>query len=245
MTPKELYIKGLFHPKLMNEEEADSIVGKISSIGERFGFVGNQGNDDRRKHKYDVWIALQVKKELTVSPPPSVPVLGRVMDLFAILDWAIETKANLMSHTFDSAFEAQKTWLASMPDKGSKRSLPLDNERIIYTCSNGYFLYILRPEDLEYEASEMGHCVGGSNFKAKISNNRSAILSLRDRKNKPHVTIEVALTDIGRGEWKGVVVQQQGKGNLAPNQKYHEALREFALFSCNALDDETAAFLTE
>lgn len=242
LTPREEHIKSIFFPKLLNEEQATEVVRRISSIGNRFGFVGNQGNDDRRKHKYDVWIANEVRREILQSSKTSV--LDNEGDIFLILDWAIETKPNLTSYSFDQALALQKEWVLKLQHQGVLRPPPIDTDRIIYKCSNNYFLYLLTPDDLAFEAKAMGHCVGGDHYKSKVLNHRALIISLRDEKNMPHVTIEIGITQSQNGKWEGSVIQQQGKANLDPNEKYHAALREFVLFSNNALTEKEVDFLT-
>ena len=242
LTAREEHIKSLFFPKLLNESQSLDIVKRISAIGNRFGFVGNQGNDDRRKHKYDVWIALQVRRELMSDPNSSSSILDND-DIFLVLDWAIETKPNLTAYSFEQAMSEQAKWLKRLSDQGVVRPPPLDLDRVIYKCSNNYFVYLLGPEDLAFEGKVMGHCVNGDHYKSKIKNKRSLIVSLRDERNMPHVTIEIGISKGANRMWVGSVVQQQGKSNLIPNEKYHAALREFILFSNNALTKEDDAFL--
>lgn len=244
LTPREQHIKSIFFPKLLNEERATELVKRISSIGNRFGFVGNQGNDDRRKHKYDVWIANEVRREMLQASGVKTSILDNEGDIFLILDWAIETKPNLTSYSFDQALTLQKEWLLKLQDQGVLRPPPIDTDRIIYKCSNNYFLYLLTSDDLAFEAKAMGHCVGGDHYKSKVLNRRSLIISLRDEKNMPHVTIEIGIAQSQNGKWEGSVIQQQGKANLDPNEKYHAALREFVLFSNNALTEKEVDFLT-
>jgi hypothetical protein len=50
------------------------------------------------------------------------------------------------------------------------------------------------------------------------------ILSIRDSKNEPHVTIEIDVPSKS-------VVQQQGKSNNEPVKKYKNFIKEFLLFS--------------
>jgi len=243
LTPREEHIKSIFFPKLLEEGPAIELVKRISSIGDRFGFVGNQGNDDRRKHKYDVWIANEVKRQMTSDPKPETSILDND-DIFLVLDWAIETKPNLTSFSFPQALEEQARWIKKLKQQGVLRPPPIDLDRVIYRCSNNYFIYLLTPDDLSFEAQVMGHCVGGDHYKHKIKNNRALIVSLRDERNMPHVTIEVSLDKQKNGKWTGAVVQQQGKANLDPSKKYHAALREFVLYSNNALNRRDADFLT-
>jgi hypothetical protein len=101
----------------------------------------------------------------------------------------------------------------------------IDSNRVIFRFSDKeHFLYLLTPEDLTIEGSVMGHCVGGKNYKSKIKNKQSLILSIRDKNNMPHVTIEVDVKS-------RTVLQKYGKGNKAPIPKYLKMYGEYALFA--------------
>ena len=54
--------------------------------------------------------------------------------------------------------------------------------------------------------------------------NESLIISLRDEKNEPHVTIEIDSTT-------GMTIQVRGKSNADPIPKYQKMITEFAVFS--------------
>lgn len=103
----------------------------------------------------------------------------------------------------------------------------IDNDRIIFRCSdNEHYLYILEAEELEYEGSRMISCFGGDSYKSKVIDNKSIIISLRDKNNVPHVITEV---DIESGK----IIQQVGKSDLEPQSKYKEIMIEFVLFATN------------
>jgi 3-methyladenine DNA glycosylase AlkC len=87
-------------------------------------------------------------------------------------------------------------------------------------------------EDLETEGNFMGHCVG--NYARAVKSKKTIIYSLRDNKNKPHVTIEVT---------KGQIVQIQGKENKDPIQKYHAMLDEW-LEAKKLHNNETIKYIT-
>ncbi len=70
----------------------------------------------------------------------------------------------------------------------------------------------------------MGHCVGGQNYKSKVKNKQSIILSIRDGNNMPHVTIEVDVRS-------RTVIQKYGKSNKPPIPKYLIMYGEYALFA--------------
>lgn len=232
LSNRELFIKSIFIPndkkdgvEYMSEGEVEDIIRKISQVGESLGYVGtNLSKDDlknnQRKHKYDVWIAKEAKKNISI--------LDRIVDLRLIVDWAIETKIDLFAFTFQEAFESQAFWHLEMISryKIEKINIPnIDEERIVFRFSDKkHFLYLLNAEELKYEGKVMGHCVGGNNYKQKIKNGLSIILSIRDGKNDPHVTIEIDVPS-------RMVIQQQGRANQEPIKKYKNFIKEFLLFS--------------
>jgi len=229
LTKREQYIKDSFFSDLP-EDSANNIVKKISSIGDSIGFVGgsinqDQNKADKRKHKYDVWISKEVKKDNEL--------INRITDFRLIVDWASETRADIFRYDFKSAYQAQTDWHDEMRRKLQiqKMDMPdVEEDRIVFKFSdNNHFLYLLTPKDLKHEGAVMGHCVAGSHYKNKINNRKSLILSLRDSKNMPHVTIEI---DVDRRQ----VVQQYGKGNKKPVDKYLDMIIEFALFVCGYKD---------
>jgi len=234
LTKRELYIKSIFLPEnksqkkdYLPEKEVDEIVKAISGIGERYGFVGDKESEDiekssKRKHKYDVWIAKEIKKNANL--------LDEFNKIRFVLDWTIETKANIFSYSFDDAFIAQSQWHKEMFEKYDIEDLKIkevDNERVLFRCSNkNFFIYLLEPKDLPYEGKMMGMCVGGDSYKSSVKNGRSIIISLRDEKNEPHVTTEINVKS-------GNIVQQYGKGNTPPLPEYKKMMLEFVLFATN------------
>lgn len=76
---------------------------------------------------------------------------------------------------------------------------------------------------LSLEGNIMGHCVGGSNYCNAVTQGKTKIVSLRDKKGFPHVTIELTAND------KGVfdkVAQIKGTANNSP-EKYFPQIDEF------------------
>lgn len=225
----------------MSESEAYDLVKKISIIGQGFGFVGNNLNqnslkNDQRKHKYDVWIAKEVKKNRNI--------LNMTLNLRLIIDWAIHTKIDLFAYNFDEANEKQNEWHQKMMllyEIEDIKIPQIDNKRIIFRFRDKkHFLYLLTPEDLKYEGKIMGHCVGSNNnYKTKIKNKISLILSLRDIYNEPHVTIEIDVSSAQE-------IQRYGKCNFDPIPKYANMLKEFVLYATNykyLKNPETLKFL--
>lgn len=239
MTNREEYIKETFFSDIPSKE-ANEIVKKISSIGSSIGFIGGNVNQnlelsEKRRHKYDVWISKEVKK--------SNDIINRIMDIRLIVDWASETNADIFKYDFNKAFESQREWHDEMMRKFQIENLEIpeiENDRVIFRFSDKeHFLYLLKETDLKHEGVVMGHCVGGKNYKSKIKNRQSLILSVRDKYNMPHVTIEVDVNSRSMS-------QQFGKGNKPPVEKYIHMLLEYALFASdykNLRNKEVLKFL--
>lgn len=69
----------------------------------------------------------------------------------------------------------------------------------------------------------MGHCVGGGGYCTAVRSGSSVILSLRDKKNEPHVTTELEPTNSGAYN----VIQIQGKSNHEPDPQYQKMMKQF------------------
>lgn len=224
LTNREKYIKKTFFSHLPEKEAFDTIK-KISKIGNSLGFIGinissDQEKNEKRKHKYDVWISKEIKKD------PSI--LDKTLELRLIVDWASENNIDIFQHNFKSAFEAQEEWHEEMKRKyhiGNMNIPEIDEERIIFRFSDKkHFLYLLKEKDLKHEGAIMGHCVGGKGYKSKVRNKQSLILSIRDKDNMPHVTIEV---DVNSRR----TIQKYGKSNKPPVEKYLKMYAEYVFYA--------------
>jgi len=239
LTSREEYIKKTFFSDIPSDE-ADMLVKKISDIGSSIGFIGgnanqNEDKSEKRKHKYDVWISKEVKKDKNL--------IDRILEIRLIVDWASETSADIFQFDFDSAFQAQSDWHEDMRRKYQIENLnvpKLDESRIIFRFSDKeHFLYLLNEKELSREGALMGHCVGGKGYKSKVKNKFALIFSIRDKNNVPHVTIEV---DVKSRR----TVQKYGKGNQPPIDKYMKMYGEYALYASdfkNIKDKEVLKFL--
>jgi hypothetical protein len=232
LSKREQHIKLIFLPKersqnkeYLPEKRVIEIVKAISDIGNRYGFVGEMKNKDqekssKRSHKYDVWIAKEIKKNTNL--------INCFEEIRLILDWAIQTKANIFSYSFESAYVEQNIWHKELFKKHKISPIDIkdiDNKRILFRCSNQlHFIYILKDSDLEYEGLKMKMCVGGKSYKDKVKHGRSTILSIRDEKNEPHVTMEI---DNDRNN----ITQIYGKGNSTVKEEYRQMILEFLLFA--------------
>ena len=228
---REDYIREIFLPKVQSprkqylpEEEVDVIVKKISDIGSLFGFIGEnvssrQDKYERRKHKYDVWIAKEAKK--------NIEILDKIKELRLIFDWAVNTKSDIFKYNFEKAMLEQEKWHRELINKYNVEDISIediDNERIIFRCSDKtHFFYLLEVDDLEREGALMGNCIGGDMYKSRLRNIEYLYVSLRDSDNEPHVVMEIN-TKNKRAD------QIRGKENKDPVKKYKQMIVEFILF---------------
>jgi hypothetical protein len=174
-------------------------------------------------HKYDVWIGREVSKNLDL--------LDRYNDFQYIIDWAKKERPDIFSLSFEDAFANSKSWHNNLKFKKVKKhpSEILDKETIIYTTKNNkYFFKLLNSSELSLEGNIMKNCV--SSYGNKILKGHSLIISMRDMKNQPHVTIEV---DIKTSS----VTQVRGKANERPSKEYMKAITEFAIYASGFEED--------
>lgn len=112
--------------------------------------------------------------------------------------------------------ELEKEWLIKL-SKQDVVEVDETHYKVIYDFSNGYrIIELLTPLSKDEEGTLMGHCVGQGGY------DNETILSLRDKDNKPHATMQVR---------DNTIQQLQGKQNTAVVEKYTKYLREFILSS--------------
>lgn len=81
-----------------------------------------------------------------------------------------------------------------------------------------YLVRLLTTAALDWESSEMQHCIGNGGYDDLLGDDDHLFLSLRDKHGKPHVTLEIE---------DGVITQLQGKQNKLPVPKYIDILIPF------------------
>lgn len=196
-----------------NFKISEELLIKILDISESLG-----------TSKYNVWIAKEAKKNENIL---------NFDKLRFIIDWAQLVKPNIFSLNFEQAFTESEKWHNSRKQnlkKANKRYS--DNSRIVYRCSDGeHFFLKLKPEELYLEGELMGNCVGGYSYIRSLKKKEIIILSLRDKNNFPHVTIEIC-------NKTGREIQTQGKCNTVPIKKYQILIAEFALYAINPDEEE-------
>lgn len=110
------------------------------------------------------------------------------------------------------------------PSKFSKKQLTQGTELFMPAKDDMKWLDVKSSDALSLEGNIMGHCVGGSNYCSAVNEGTKKIISLRDKKGIPHVTIELA-ADNKNGVFDRVV-QVKGTANKEPT-KYFPQINEF------------------
>lgn len=234
LTKREEHIKTIFLPNqrsekktYLDEEEVHGIIDAISELGRAIGFVGInptkcKQKEEKRKHKYDVWIAKEIKKD--------IDILNETLKFRLIIDWAIETKCSLFDYDFSSALTEQEIWHTDLMKQLEIEPIKIpeiDQDRIIYRCGDkSFFIYLLNSADLPSEGKRMMSCVGGKHYQTKAKKEECIYVSLRDGKNNPHITTEIDMRS-------KKIIQLLGKTNQNPKAEYMEKILEFILFYTN------------
>lgn len=202
---------------------SEDLLYKILDISETIGTT-----------KYNVWLAKECKKN------PEILYIDKIR---YIVDWAQIEKPDILSLSFDEAFARSENWHKELKQNFKNISKQnLVESRIVYKCLDGeHFFLKLKPEDLALEGELMGNCVGGFSYVNRLRKKEIVIVSLRDKNNLPHVTIEIC-------NKTGREIQTRGKCNEVPKKKYLNLIAEFALYVINPdpekkLDDELLKLL--
>ena len=125
--------------------------------------------------------------------------------------------------SFREAFSSAQDWHDNLKTTGKYRIFEEDKDekRVVYISNDKkFFFMLLNANELDAEGDIMRNCV--SSYKNKLIRGHSLIISMRDTKNQPHVTIEV---DVRTSS----VTQVRGKANTSPGKEYMKIITEFAL----------------
>ncbi len=164
------------------------------------------------KHKkYAIWIANQIK-EFSLN----IHSFEDDNKISTILDWKREVQeVNLNELNFKQAIKLANKYFDSLFIKTSKS---LKNKNVVLDCGEYKWVQLKTVEDCVEEGNAMGHCIGNSNHAENISSERSISFSLRDKYNKPHLTLEAPfnknLNTIGK------IFEFKGSKNQTPSVDY-------------------------
>lgn len=157
--------------------------------------------------------------------PNLLPELADITDYLST-----RTPAEIKNMGYADVVAKTQEWHAMLeqarkdPSKFSKKQLTQGTELFMPASNDMKWLDVKSSDALSLEGNIMGHCVGGSNYCSAVDEGTKKIVSLRDKKGIPHVTIELA-SDNKNGVFDRVV-QVKGTGNSQPI-KYFPQIDEF------------------
>lgn len=187
------------------DKRINVIVGKV-------GLTESQAVYCIGKHKkYAIWIANQIKDfNIDINSIDDDNKINR------ILDWKREAQeVNLNELNFKQALNMADKYFDSLFIKTSKS---LKNKNVVLDCGKYKWVQLKTVEDCIEEGNAMGHCIGNTNHNQSISQERSVAFSLRDKYNKPHLTLEAPYDKINNQI--GKIFEFKGTSNNTPNIEY-------------------------
>lgn len=140
-------------------------------------------------------------------------------------DYLEQKRPEIMRMTTDDVVAALQEWDEELREAQElAQSEQYEEHEVVHSFGDGWTIQrVQTAHDLELEGELMGHCVGG--YCHQVNNGDSYIYSLRDPKNRPHVTIE--LNEDHESKDGAVVRQIQGKEDKEPIPEYRKRVDEW------------------
>jgi|GEM_PF-4151508 len=219
LEPKELAnYPGMYGPKGFKDIVAEGESGKLLRL---------LNQTDLQPH---------VRQAVAKGEPiyGSTSGTNRMLPIGEIKDYLFtRTPAEIKNMGVVDAAVKSKQWHVKMaearknPEKFSRKELFNGTEQVLPLEKNTW-VDVRTPDALSLEGNIMGHCSGGSNYCNAVAQDSMKIISLRDKKGLPHVTIQLDKTPEGFTR----IAQIKGTGNNSP-EKYFGEINAF-------LDDYSA-----
>jgi hypothetical protein len=185
---------------------------RINVIIEKIGLTEKQAVYCVGKHKkYAIWIANQIKNfNIDINSNDDDNKINRV------IDWKREIQEiNLNALNFEQALNMADNYFDSLFIKTSKS---LKNKNVVLDCGKYKWVQLKTVQDCIEEGNAMGHCIGSTNHNQNISQERSVAFSLRDKYNKPHLTLEAPFNK--EKNQIGKIFEFKGSRNQTPSVNY-------------------------
>lgn len=163
-----------------------------------------------KSKKYCLWIANQIgDKECyrvnwfletkTSHQEQKLNNFSNAVD--TILDWKKEVQdINLNEYNFKKALYEANVFHKNLfiPNNNG-----LKNTNVVLDCGEYKWVQLITIPDCKEEGSTMGHCIGNSSHSQRITSGGSIAFSLRDKFNRPHLTLEANAVRKNIFEFKG------------------------------------------
>lgn len=223
MTKRKKEIKD----RLIKKGEPNKKIKKHIKNIEQINRTVISSKNRNKKEKYNLWLSREISRD-----PFIIKKKNRIK---RVIDWAFENRIDIFKYSFKEAFEQQKkeNTLNLEYDRTQKidhKYYNLDSNRVLFNDKEGYFFYLLSPEDLDLESSKMKNCLSGRDHKLKVHKKDIMIVSMRDLENEPHVNIEIDVKNSKN-------VRQLGYNNSFIKDKYKPIVRRFAFYISGFIRD--------
>ena len=157
-------------------------------------------------------------------------------EAISVIDYIKQNNPDIMSMPYDKVLENSVAWHEELKQRAEEETAAsYKSHNVVYTYPNKWEIVKLESGDCKPEGDLMGHCVGG--YAEDVANGSTEIYSLRDEKNRPHVTIEMSIYNPPETPLthekplltkSNIEVRQiQGKGNDDPADKYKIMIKEW------------------
>jgi hypothetical protein len=149
----------------------------------------------------------------------------RIQEVLDYMNGVVQEKpdTNLLAIGFDVAEQRSRKWHQRLRQRPTESITPEpeNGTEIVISYPDGWsWRKILGKDAMIREGEIMGHCVGRLGYYEQVIRAKTAIVSLRDAQNVPHVTIEI-------DERQSAVRQIRGKQNQAVIDKYLPRVADF------------------
>ena len=172
-----------------------------------------------------------------IIEPRRIPLLNTRL-WSPIIDWAESNSPDIMKMSLLEAQTHSQKWHQELAGKDVDETLTYKTNDVVYQFPDGWRIVKLSSSDCTPEGEMMGHCVGG--YYRRVEEGTTQIYSLRDPKNKPHVTMEIMIPKTPKEEVKMLrspnsspvyksieITQIQGKENKEPIDEYKQYVKSW------------------
>ncbi|MCV9963657.1 PcfJ domain-containing protein [Pararhizobium sp. BT-229] len=123
--------------------------------------------------------------------------------------------------TIDALAREADAWTKLQRNRKKVVALDPAEEEMFMDLGDGWRMVRMKTATaLDRESGFMQHCVGDGAYDGMLRDPTMRLVSLRDHKNEPHVTVEMDLE-------KNRLIQVWGKANTIPKAEYAELMRPF------------------
>lgn len=176
-------------------------------------------NNTIKKDQFEKWFSGYIKnyvyeKEIDINSSNFITPFRHIIDYLA----SPQSKPRFDRMIWSEALRQSQDWQKWLNSRVIDGDDPENIELVDLLSDDWRVVDLLSEKALQYEGGAMQHCVGG--YWSKVASGNAALLSLRDKNDLPHATIEVDLNS-------NSIIQIRGKQNKPPIDKHKKYLFEY------------------